>query len=266
MNNMTRCLVLALLVSSFSLVVFGAEVAQKKATGVDPEKWGHNAVVTSVLTADQSFADLYSNTLTLTEVVAKWVANFKPESLPPGVNHGKVTNIVKALDDLSSIVRPESAEFDQEIAQWTPYRIHTATWKDLPGKTNKKAAVRNAFDALQRAGIMCLTFMNRKEEDHVTPETLQGLTIITNFPNLISLSNEALYTTSSERYSRWEIDTLAYLMDDIKLIRSEQPEARQNGVKAVGCCIRTSRICNPSLPGSCTMCNSACCLGSVWCP
>ncbi len=275
MSKMTRCLMTVLVAASSSVAAFGAEAAQKQATGVDVAKWGHNAVVTSVLTAGQPFADLFSNALTLKDVVPKWVTNFNASNLPSGVNPEKVKKIQGALVILSkTVIEPPGPaipenDYDGNIAQWTPYRIHFTKWNDLPGDTKKKADVHAAFKTLKDAGIMCLAFMKRNEPDSVPMEQLISYHAIMAVPKLRSLSHEALYTTPATYCDDYELEVLIDAMDMAGIIRTEIPDGLNIQPKTVGCCVKTTRTCNPSGSGTCNQCpagSGICCLGSTWCP
>lgn len=272
MSAMIRCLTATLLVFSFS----GAAVAQVEP--VDPTQavlgqWGDNVVVTSVLTRGQSLETLFSNSLLVSDMVAQWKQNF--DATPPAV--GEALEIKAALNML---VRAFDA--DRRL-NWTAQDVLVGKWADLPGSPVIKKKIRAAFEILKADGLMCLSFLNRFEEEEAPQELVTALINVLGNPRLSVLTHLDLYTTcaSVEVYSDADLDLLTFAMDEVQLIRTEAPNggtqtiasststmsASGASVVATGfCCSRLTRTCVAGgATLSCNVCVGKCCLGSLWC-
>ncbi len=280
MSAMIRCLAVVLLVPSFSAVALGQAVQNG---GVPPAlgQWGDNVLVTSVLTRGQSFETLFSNSVLVSDMVAQWRANFLMS--PPAVTDAQ--EIKSALDIL---VRTFGA--DRRI-DWTAQEVLVGKWTDLPGGTVNKNRIRAAFEILKADGVMCLSFLNRSQDEEAPQELVTAMVNVLENPVLSSLTHMDLYTTSAneDQYSEADMDLLIYAMDVVQLIRTEAPDRNTltaslgtsgvssmgtSGMSAMGttsiglCCNRTTRTCvDGGVTGKCSTCTGGlCCLGSSWCP
>ena len=257
---MKRALVLAVMVLTVSYST--AAPGQLPSTGEtnDLKAWGANVRITCALTKSQTFRDLLLSATpgSFKANASAWQGNFKAAAatLP---NASKVEAALKALDS--------ALAGDAEFGKWTAYQVMTASWEGLPGNAAAKSALRAALNTLQDAGMMCLTFLGRKETEPASSELVGTADMLLNksgFERLLALTNTALYTTSSESYSSEEINLLSYAMDGVKLIRSSVPEGVAS-LTAYCCCNRTTRVC-VSGSGSCGLVAGKCATGSSWCP
>lgn len=257
---MNKALVLAVMVLtvSYSTAAPGQLPATDK-TG-ELEAWGANVRITCALTKGQTLRDLLLSAApgSFKANAAAWQGNFKAAGTAVP-NADKVGTALKALDSALAA--------DAEFGKWTAYQVMTASWESLPGEAAAKGALRAALKTLQDAGMMCLTFMGRKETEPASSELVSTADMLLNkpgFERLLGLTNTALYTTSSESFSSEEITLLSYAMDGVKLIRSSAPEGVAS-LTANCCCNRITRICVAGT-GSCGLTAGKCATGSTWCP
>ncbi len=295
MGRIIRCLSAVLLVLACSGVAFGEELSsatvqsctiqRTDATQTALSQWGDNVVITSVLTRGQALETLFSNNVQLSDLVAQWKQNF--ETTPPAVADAQE---IKAA--LNVLVRAFAS--DRRL-NWSAQDVLIGAWADLPGSPIYKKKIRGAFEILKADGLMCLSFLNRSEEEEAPQALVTAMVNVLDNPTLSMLTHFDLYTTGSapDQYSDSDLDLLIYAMDEVQLIRTEQPDRSTQvttitapvassasglgassgtfGVAAASgsyfCCSRTTRSCvGNSTGGKCSICGSTCCLGSTWCP
>ncbi len=256
MRVTTRSLMAVLLVLGCSGVAFGqAEQAYRIQTAL--AQWGDNVLVTCVLTQGQPFEKLFSNNLLVSDMVAQWKTNF--ETTPVAARKAEE---IKAT--LETLVRAFAA--DSKI-NWTAQDLLVRKWADLPGDAAVKKEIRAAFGTLKADGLTCLAFLNRAETEAAPSELVTAMMNILGNPRLSVLSHMDLYRIGAtvEEYSDTDMDLLLYAMNDVRLIRTDPPNALQD--KAVStCCNRTTRMCVSSTGGCCSVCANKCCLGATYCP
>jgi hypothetical protein len=270
---MFQCLMATLLVVAFSAAAFGAEAAAAPAltTTVDSAQWGHNVLITSLLTKGQSIGFLFGNTI-LKDVVGDantvntWFYNFK--TAPASADKPKTRLVRHALEMLLHIVTPGNLDYDVNIAHWTLYDIQTKQWDALSGNADTKVTVRAAFKLLRDSGVMCLPFLNRKDKEDLTPGQSYCINTIHagTYAHVNALTHEDLYTKTAgdATLTPEEIDFLSYAMDGAQVIRTESPEPVASRVTGC-CCNRTTNACVTG-GGNCNMSGGKCQLGSTWCP
>jgi hypothetical protein len=260
-------------------VALGQVAEQTDATQTALSQWGKNVLVTSVLTRGQSLETLFSNNLLVSDMVAQWRANF--QTTPPAV--AEAQEIKAALDVL---VRAFTS--DRRL-NWTAQDVLVGEWEELPGGQIVKRKIRAAFEILKADGVMCLSFLNRAENEEAPQELVTAMFSVLDNPALSILTHLDLYTTGAtvEQYSDADMDLLAFAMDEVRLIRTEQPDRRSDasafnasatdasGISTMGmsaaasigsCCSRTTRKCvEGGTAIRCSVCGVTCCLGSAWC-
>ncbi len=283
MIAVTRCIVAVLLISSLSGVAFGQtlQLGSVQAASIDGVQsalgqWGNNVLVTCTLTRGQSLETLFSNNLLVSNMVAQWKANFSatPPAVPEAQEIGAALNV---------LVRAFAADTRMN---WTAQDVTIERWSDLPGGLIAKRKVRAAFEILKADGLMCLSFLNRAEDEEAPQELVTAMVNVLDNPTLSALTHLDLYTTSADpdQYSEADMDLLVYAMDDVQLIRTEAPDrytpptltssiqlksfTASSASTTAACCDRVSRSCVAGgVTGRCSICNNnTCCLGSTWCP
>ena len=283
MIAVTRCIVAVLLISSLSGVAFGQtlQLGSVQAASIDGVQsalgqWGNNVLVTCTLTRGQSLETLFSNNLLVSNMVAQWKANFSatPPAVPEAQEIGAALNVL--VRAFAAVTR----------MNWTAQDVTIERWSDLPGGLIAKRKVRAAFEILKADGLMCLSFLNRAEDEEAPQELVTAMVNVLDNPTLSALTHLDLYTTSADpdQYSEADMDLLVYAMDDVQLIRTEAPDrytpptltssiqlksfTASSASTTAACCDRVSRSCVAGgVTGRCSICNNnTCCLGSTWCP
>ena len=255
MNPMMRSLAAVLVVLALSGVAFGeGDQTYRLQTSLGP--WGDNVLVTCVLTRDQTLEKLFSNNVLVSQLVAQWKANF--EATPVAAR--KAAEIKTTLDALVQAIAADAS------INWTAQDLLVRKWAELPGTESGKQQIRSAFATLKADGLTCLSFMNRAETDPAPQALVTAMMNILANPRLSALTHESLYgTNASAEYSDTDMDLLLYAINDVRLIRTDPPNAVQ--AKGVShCCDRVTRTCASSTGGCCTTCGTKCCLGATWCP
>ncbi len=257
MNGITKCLIAVLLVSLFLMPAFAAGSTVGKCEDCQANGWGPKVVFTCAVMGDLTFKDLYdeATSLQVGAIAGTWKANSK-DLVPP---KGTALEFSNALDDLA-----------KAAGNLTGHELFTKKHNELP-----KGVVKAVQD-LKKAGLMVLTCANRPDgADKELADTMAALIANAKFK---TLTFHGLYSTPAtlEDYDCCDLTLISSAMDSVRLLRDELPDIANAGgnvnvgggvtVKAIGCCSRTTRKCVITGTGNCTMCGSACCLGSTWCP
>lgn len=266
MNNMIRCLVLALLASSFSLVAFG--VSPQPQDGVKPpptlvdKKWGNNVVVTCALTEGQSLGDYISTKRTVGAIVGEWIGNLT------AVSDAGIPTKAEIMDYLTTL--KQTIDKDAEILKWTPRDLIVTKWKNLKGTEANKGTILGCFLGLEGLDMMALPFLHQPTSNEAKKELTEVLKALDKpgHETLLALRTRDLYEKGADdvNLSCDDLTLLSLALDTVKLFRTQLPHGPEAGVKGVGCCSRLTRQCVTPASGNCSLCGSSCCLGSTWCP
>ena len=166
MHAVTRCLVVVLLALPFSPAAF-SQAQAGTIEKVAAMGWGSNVEITCALTLGQTLGELFSPVLSVPDMAKKWKANWEAKEGALGaIPQETRDNVTKALKALNDAIASDPA------INWNARDLHAKKWKDLPGGSAGKAAVRKAFSDLQAGGMMMLKFVGRPEDQDADETTL----------------------------------------------------------------------------------------------